>query len=324
MSLVAPVVDGKIQDTSASSNSLSASQTKDSNSTLDKDAFLQLLVAQMKYQDPLEPTSNTEYISQFATFSELEQMQNMSATMDLQRASSLVGENVILKVTAKNGGVSYVTGPVDYVEMENNKAYLSVKGNLYSMDDLVTVVDSEYQVAFDKANDLLTDLYKLPTYSALTIDDMDAVLAIKKTYNAMTEYEQSFLTDDEKTVLTKYFDKMKELMLAAGIEEPEEEKKKTMEQMMEELLGKIDDLVDGVGNISVSGGSGSDTTNQATQTDDQKQDDTTDETNPTDETASTDKTTSADQPESSENSDQTGESGSSNQTGGADDSTADT
>ena len=35
---------------------------------LDKDAFLQLLVAQMKYQDPLEPTDNTQYVSQLASF----------------------------------------------------------------------------------------------------------------------------------------------------------------------------------------------------------------------------------------------------------------
>ena len=78
MSLVAPVKDGKIQDVSASGTSNSTEKTT-SNSSLDKQAFLQLLVAQMKYQDPLEPTSNTEYISQLATFSSLEEMQNMRA-----------------------------------------------------------------------------------------------------------------------------------------------------------------------------------------------------------------------------------------------------
>ncbi|MDE5598481.1 MAG: hypothetical protein K2J04_11725, partial [Lachnospiraceae bacterium] len=56
-----------VENTSAAS--MENAKKKKSNSTVDKDQFLQLLVAQMKYQDPLEPTSNTEYISQYATFS---------------------------------------------------------------------------------------------------------------------------------------------------------------------------------------------------------------------------------------------------------------
>ena len=53
------IKNGEVVDTSAESNS-SSSTSKKSGGSLDKDAFLQLLVAQMKYQDPLEPTDNTE------------------------------------------------------------------------------------------------------------------------------------------------------------------------------------------------------------------------------------------------------------------------
>ena len=59
---------------------------------LGKDAFLQLLVTQMKYQDPLNPSSNTEYIAQLATFSQLEQMQNLGAMTSNSQALSLVGK----------------------------------------------------------------------------------------------------------------------------------------------------------------------------------------------------------------------------------------
>ena len=90
MAVTAIVDNGQILETAAQSSVKKAA----SKNGMDKDAFLQLLVAQMKYQDPLEPTSNTEYISQYATFSQVEQMQNMAATMELTRASSLVGKMV--------------------------------------------------------------------------------------------------------------------------------------------------------------------------------------------------------------------------------------
>ena len=143
MALVAGIENGQVVE-STSQSSLSGNKTNGAGKDMDKDAFLQLLVAQMKYQDPLQPTSNTEYISQYAQFSQVESMSNMSATMDLQRASSLVGEEVYIKTTASTGETKYVQGKVDYVVYENNKAYLSINEQLYSLEDLDTVADSEY------------------------------------------------------------------------------------------------------------------------------------------------------------------------------------
>lgn len=75
-------------------------------SALGKDAFLQLLVTQMKNQDPLNPQDNTQFVSQLAQFSSLESMQNLSTTVDTiastfqssqaLQASSLVGRSVIV------------------------------------------------------------------------------------------------------------------------------------------------------------------------------------------------------------------------------------
>lgn len=61
----------------------SASQVKTTKTNdLDKDAFLQLLVAQLQNQDPLEPQDNGEFIAEMAQFSSLEQMTNMVTSMD--------------------------------------------------------------------------------------------------------------------------------------------------------------------------------------------------------------------------------------------------
>jgi flagellar basal-body rod modification protein FlgD len=213
MGAVATIEDGKIVESTAAASLASSSSSSTSSSSLDKDAFLQLLVAQMKYQDPLEPTSNTEYISQYATFSELEQMQNMSATMELTRASSLVGQTVLLKVTDSSGNTTTVQGNVDYVTYENSKAYLSVNGELYSMDDLYTVADDEYLDAYTLAADFLNTYNKLPAVGELTIDDEEDVESLQSMYDGMTSYQKKFLTDDYVEGLEKYTARMKELVI---------------------------------------------------------------------------------------------------------------
>jgi flagellar basal-body rod modification protein FlgD len=51
--------------------------------TLGKDAFLQILVSQLKHQDPMEPVKDRDFIAQMAQFSGLEQMSNLNKTMQL-------------------------------------------------------------------------------------------------------------------------------------------------------------------------------------------------------------------------------------------------
>ena len=74
----------------------------------DKDTFLKLLVAQMKYQDPMNPMEGTEFASQLAQFSSVEALQNINSKMDTQTqgnqllaqsvnntlATTLIGKNV--------------------------------------------------------------------------------------------------------------------------------------------------------------------------------------------------------------------------------------
>ena len=59
-----------------------AKTTTSANDSLDKDAFLQLLVTQMQYQDPLDPQDNSEYVAQLAQFSSLEQMTNVYKSVE--------------------------------------------------------------------------------------------------------------------------------------------------------------------------------------------------------------------------------------------------
>ncbi len=142
-SLVAGVTDEGKVDISETS------QKKERNvgSQLGKEDFLMLLVTQMKYQDPLEPTSNTEYVAQLAQFSELEYMQNMSNVTTNTSAFSLVGKTVHVQQTSDTGHVEEAQGVVDYVTMKNGEAFVCVDGVEYSYDDVIEVIDDKYVIA---------------------------------------------------------------------------------------------------------------------------------------------------------------------------------
>lgn len=91
--------------TSATTGSTSAATS--SSQSLDKNAFLKLLVAQMTHQDPLQPTQGTEYVTQLAQFSALEQAVSQNQKLDLvstqltgisnSDALSLVGKSVTVR-----------------------------------------------------------------------------------------------------------------------------------------------------------------------------------------------------------------------------------
>ena len=164
-----------------------AKQEKATNSAnAQKDQFLQLLVAQMKYQDPLEPTSNTEYISQYATFSSLEQMQNMSATLTMGRANEMVGKQVVIHHQESTAGATQeIEGIVDYVTYENNKAKVFVNGSAYSVDEVYAVLGDSYQQASDLAAEFEKQVNELPAIAKITQDDAKKVENLANTYDEM-------------------------------------------------------------------------------------------------------------------------------------------
>jgi flagellar basal-body rod modification protein FlgD len=100
-----------------SAASTSAASTSNSDPTVNENDFLQLLIAQMKNQDPLDPMDGTQYVAELAQFSSLEQLQDLNTNMttsinanytltqsiDNTLAANLIGQQV--KVTAS--GVTY-------------------------------------------------------------------------------------------------------------------------------------------------------------------------------------------------------------------------
>ena len=140
--LVGKVVNGVLQD----ANNAITSTKKDTKGTseLGKDAFLQLLVCQIQNQDPLNPQDDTQFVAQLATFSQLEQMQNLNATYEKSQAFSLIGKDVIVNTEDSTGKETQVAGKVQYVNASGSTVQIYVNGKLYDIDDLYAVMDEGY------------------------------------------------------------------------------------------------------------------------------------------------------------------------------------
>uniref|UniRef100_UPI0040560F2D flagellar hook capping FlgD N-terminal domain-containing protein n=1 Tax=Agathobacter sp. TaxID=2021311 RepID=UPI0040560F2D len=214
MTIIAPVVDGELQYTYTDNSK--KNQLNPAGSTLGYDQFLQLLCAEMQHQDPLEPTSNTDYVSQMATFSQLEATLASTETQQNNMANGLVGKQVILEVTSETtGATSWVQGKVDYVMYENGEVYLSVNDNLYPLESLDTIADSEYYEAATLAKTFTDMIDALPYMENLTVTYQKGIEQLREIYDGMTAYEQSFVSGEAVATLKAYEEKMAELVKAA-------------------------------------------------------------------------------------------------------------
>lgn len=216
-------VDAIVKDGVIVNNGKAASETTEttSNNKLGeyKEQFMKLLCAQMKYQDPLEPTSNTEYISQYAQFTQVEQMQNMAQNMALNRASDMVGKTVQITEVDESTGetTSVVEGVVDYVSYSNGDAYVSVNGSKYSLDDVTAVVDSTYYndtKLVDTVNELLE---KLPGVDYVTLySDQSNLEKMLNAYESISGDVSSYFTTTELSKISQYALKYADLIEKAS------------------------------------------------------------------------------------------------------------
>ena len=209
MAYIQEIKNGQIVE-----NTTSASSTQKSND-LGYDQFLQILCAEMQYQDPLNPTSNTDYIAQMATFTQVESMLNMQNTMTSSQANDLVGKYVIMKVTSSTTGeVTYAAGNVDYVLHQNGKTFLSINDELYNIEDLDTVADPNYMEAVAMAQEFELAVSELPSISEISLANADQIMAIAKGYNSLSEYQKSFISDDALKAFTEKYERYNQLVKA--------------------------------------------------------------------------------------------------------------
>jgi len=120
-----PDAVGATTATTATPNTAKNVVTNGVNPTLgDKNMFLKLLVAQLKYQNPMQPTDPTSFLSQSAQFTMIEKLDQLAATnqasqtnSQLMSSSALIGKRVSWK--GENG--TELSAVVKSIALDPNK-----------------------------------------------------------------------------------------------------------------------------------------------------------------------------------------------------------
>ncbi len=134
-----PTIDQIIESTKSKQDAAA----RKTGGELGKNDFLNLLVTQLRYQDPLKPVDDKEFIAQMAQFSSLEQMQNMNGSMTKSQAFTLIGKVITATTTDdKTLEVNSLQGTVTSVKMKDGKTFVVVNNKDVDVDSITQVDDA--------------------------------------------------------------------------------------------------------------------------------------------------------------------------------------
>lgn len=121
---------------------------------VDKDMFLQLLAAQLQYQDPMESVDSSQMVLQMAQYANIEAMSNLNDQfayfLDMSSMSigaSMVGKEVMVSVETTEGGSITKTGIVEQVGFTSSGPILQIDGDYHEMWRVVTISNGEKQIS---------------------------------------------------------------------------------------------------------------------------------------------------------------------------------
>jgi len=136
---------------------------REGNSNLDKDAFLKILMAQLQNQDPLSPMEDKDFVAQMASFSQLEQMTNLSSSFNLLlnqsslnnflQYSSLIGKKVSYFQFESGEYVGEAQATVVSVVRVNEDIVLRLDNGKEIYSDQVFEIEQQEEVTMDGASD---------------------------------------------------------------------------------------------------------------------------------------------------------------------------
>lgn len=124
-----------------------------SDSDLNMDDFLNMLTAQMSNQDPMNPSTDMEFIGQMAQFTSLQAMKTLTELSMAQHGSSLIGKHVIVAHVDERGKLVNEKGQVTNVKFMGGMVTITVNGEEYEMSSVMEIITEEEANKPDKDDD---------------------------------------------------------------------------------------------------------------------------------------------------------------------------
>lgn len=136
MSTVGNTIDAINNDT-ARTIAENSTVTGSASAKLSSTEFLTLVIQQLQYQDPMEPTDNAQFVSQTSQMAQLQSTQDNTAMTTEQQAVSLIGKNVT--VQNPKDKTKSITGDVTAASIEGENSAITVNGTSYPLKYLQRV-----------------------------------------------------------------------------------------------------------------------------------------------------------------------------------------
>ena len=110
-----------------------------SDKAVSREDFLTLMVAQLKNQDFMNPVDDTQYVTQLAQISTMQQMEEMAYNAKSTYVTSLVGKTVTAAKFMVAGDLKKTEGVVNKVSLLDGKFVIYVEGESYGMDEIMEI-----------------------------------------------------------------------------------------------------------------------------------------------------------------------------------------
>ena len=127
--------------TDSSGNVIDAVFGSEDDKKVSMDDFLTLMVAQLKNQDFMNPVDDTQYVTQLAQISTMQQMEEMAYNAKSSYVASLVGKNVSAAKFTVSGDLKKADGVVEKISLLDGKFVIYVDGEAFSMDEIMEIKD---------------------------------------------------------------------------------------------------------------------------------------------------------------------------------------
>ena len=138
----------------AATNNINAVFEDNNKQAVSVDDFLNLMVAQLQNQDFMNPTDDTQFVTQLAQFATMQSMQEMGAYMKTNYVQSLIGQKVTAAKYSVSGAIEKETGMISRIVIADNEFSIYVNDKKFTLEQIMEYHTSSESTAINTDTDV--------------------------------------------------------------------------------------------------------------------------------------------------------------------------